>query len=64
MWVWLQNYLLAKYATIVLKDDDDDEDADDDDDGDDDDDETFDPSEQIVKKMMVRMVKMTMTITS
>ena len=61
----MQNYLLAKYATIVLKDDDDDEDADEDaDDDDDDDDEKYDPSEQIVKKMMVRMVKMTMTITS
>ena len=58
----MQNYLLAKYAKIVLKDDDDDdEDADEDDD---DDDEKYDPSEQIVKKMMVRMVKMTMTITS
>ena len=57
----MQNYLLAKYATIVLKDNDDDEDADEDDD---DDDEKYDPSEQIVKKMMARMVKMTMTITS
>ena len=57
----MQNYLLAKYATIVLKDDDDDdEDADEDDN----DDEKYGPSEQIVKKMMVRMVKMTMTITS
>ena len=53
----MQNYLLAKYATIVLKDDDDDDDDDEDAGEDDDDDEKYDPSEQIVKKM-------TMTITS